>query len=93
MQIFLNDYEIRKNSMETMHILPGTEHRITDIIDILRSNGLNFSVKRNAPRSYDVQKFIGNSEKCEEFLKDFSFMDLETGIRKLIEIYKSKSKK
>ena len=82
---------LEKNEImhETMHILPGIGRNITDIIDILRSNGLNFSVKRNAPRSYDVQKFIGDSKKCREFLKDLSFTDLETGIRKLIEIYKS----
>lgn len=80
-------------AQETMHILPGIGRNITDIIDILRSNGLNFSVRRNAPRSYDVQKFIGDSKKCREFLKDLSFTDLESGIRKLIEIYKSNTGK
>lgn len=81
--------EKNENVQETMNILPGTGRKITDIIDILHNNGLNFSVKRNAPRSYDVQKFIGDPKKCREFLKGISFTDLETGIRKLIEIYKS----
>lgn len=86
---------LEKNEImqKTMHILPGIGRNITDIIDILRSNGLNFSVKRNALRSYDVQKFIGDSKKCRDFLKGISFTDLETGIQKLIEIYQSKKRK
>ena len=75
-------------AQETMHILPGIGHKITEIIDILHDNGLNFSIKVNHPRDYDVQRFIGNPEKCRRILKDPAFIDLETGIKNLIDIYK-----
>ena len=75
-------------TQETMHILPGIGHKITEIIDILHDNGLNFSVKVNHPRDYDVQRFIGNPEKCRRILKDPPFIDLDTGIKNLIDIYK-----
>ncbi len=76
-------------AQETMHILPGIGRKITEIIDILHDNGINFSVKVNPPRDYDVQRFIGNPEKCRRILKNPMFIDLETGIKDLIRIYKS----
>lgn len=72
-------------TQETIHILPGVENKITDIIDILRGMGLQFTVRKNEPRSYDVQRFIGNPVHRKAVLGDVPFSDLRTGIGKLLE--------
>ncbi len=66
---------------ETIHILPGVPNKITDIIGLLRDQGLQFTVRTNAPRSYDVQRFVGSTVRREQLLGKRNFIRLEEGIR------------
>ena len=66
---------------ETIHILPGVPNKITDIIGLLRNQGLQFTVRTNAPRSYDVQRFVGSTVRREQLLGKRNFIRLEEGIR------------
>lgn len=79
-----------KMTQDTIHILPGVQNKITDLIDILRDMGFNFTVRKNPPRNYDVQQFIGNPEHRKEILGEENFTDLRTGVKKLVEIYQQK---
>lgn len=66
---------------DTIHILPGVPNKITDIIGLLRNQGLQFTVRTNAPRSYDVQRFVGSTVRREQLLGKRNFIRLEEGIR------------
>lgn len=66
---------------ETIHILPGVPNKITDIIGLLRDQGLQFTVRTNAPRSYDVQRFVGSTVRREQLLGKRNFIRLEEGFR------------
>ncbi|MDY5030102.1 SDR family oxidoreductase, partial [Hallerella succinigenes] len=80
---FLDAGKIKK---ETIHILPGRENRITDIIDILREKQMYFSVLKKDARSYDVQQFLGNSNHMRDVLEldPSNFVTLEEGIDKYL---------
>ena len=80
---FLDAGKIKK---ETIHILPGRENRITDIIDILREKQMHFSVLKKDARSYDVQQFLGNSNHMRDVLEldPSHFVTLEEGIDKYL---------
>lgn len=69
---------------EEFHILPGNENKITDIIDILKKQGFQFSVQRREKRNYDVEKFIGNPGKRISILGNQKFLTLKEGLLKLI---------
>lgn len=75
---------------ETIHILPGKANKITDIIEILREKGLHFTVRKNAPRNYDVQRFVGDPSHRKSVLGNDEFVGLREGIGKLIEVYAEK---
>ena len=79
-----------KMTQDTIHILPGVQNKITDLIDILRDMGFNFTVRKNPPRNYDVQQFIGNPVHRKEILGEENFTDLRTGVEKLVKIYQQK---
>ena len=70
---------------EEFHILPGKGNKITDIIDILKEYGFQFSVQRRQKRNYDVEKFIGNPEKRISILGNQKFLNLREGLSKLID--------
>nr|MCR5454385.1 NAD-dependent epimerase/dehydratase family protein [Bacteroidales bacterium] len=72
---------------ETIHVLPGVPNQITDIIDILKEMGYRFTVNTRPPRSYDVQKFVGDPSHLRKVLGNIHFVDLRTGITKLMEKY------
>lgn len=76
---------------EEIHICPGCENRITDIISCL-SSCLNkkLRVLYRAKRSYDVNKFIGDPAKRKEILSDVEFISLNKGIMLLLESEKKK---
>ncbi len=69
---------------EEFHILPGKGNNLTDIIDILKEYGFQFSVQRRQKRNYDVEKFIGNPEKRISILGNQRFLNLREGLSKLI---------
>ena len=69
---------------ETINILPGVENRITSIIDILRANGLNFTVRKNAARTYDVQRFVGDPSTRKRIFGNDDFISLEDGIVRML---------
>ena len=74
---------------ETIHILPGVPNKITDIITILRNKGLRFTVRTNAPRSYDVVEFIGDPTKRKSLLGNQEFISLEKGINSYLKLFNS----
>ncbi len=76
-----------KMTEDTIHILPGVQNKITDVIDILREMGFSFTVRKNPPRNYDVQQFIGNPAHRKEILGDEAFVSLKEGIRRLVSVY------
>lgn len=76
---------------ETVHISPGVANKITDIIDILRDMGFKFAVRKNPPRSYDVQRFVGDTVHRQQIFGDRSFIGLREGIGKLIKLVRQKS--
>ena len=76
---------------ETIQILPGVANKITDIIDILREMGLQFTVRVNPPRCYDVQRFTGDAAHLMEILGVQCLTNLRTGIKKLLKIYQDSS--
>ena len=80
---FLETGKIKK---ETIHILPGRENKITDIIDILRKKQMHFSVLKKDARNYDVQQFLGNPNHLRDVLglNPNDFMTLEEGIDKYL---------
>lgn len=71
---------------ENIHICPGYENRITDIISYL-SSCLNkeLIVFYRKGRNYDVNKFIGDPTKRKEILCDKEFISLKRGILLLLE--------
>lgn len=71
---------------EEIHICPGYENRITDIISYL-SSCLNKELKvlYRKGRSYDVNRFIGDPTKRKEILCDKEFVSLHEGIMLLLE--------
>lgn len=87
---FLDAGKIKK---ETIHILPGRENKITDIIDILRKKQIHFSVVKKDARNYDVQQFLGNPNHMRNVLgvNPNDFTTLNDGIEKyLSRVYLSK---
>lgn len=74
---------------EEIHICPGCENRITDIISYL-SSCLNKELRvfYRKGRSYDVNKFIGDPTKRKEILCDIDFISLRKGIMWLLELQK-----
>lgn len=74
-------------SQEIIHISPGIGNNITDIIDILRDFGFDFSVTKHAPRDYDVQRFVGNPAKRIRILGDCQFLNLKQGVYELLKQY------
>lgn len=77
---------------EDIHICPGNENKITDIILYL-SNCLNRELKVSylKGRSYDVNKFVGDPTKRKEILCDKEFISLKEGIVLLLESLKKES--
>ena len=75
---------------EEIHICPGYENRITDIISYL-SSCLNKELKvlYRKGRSYDVNRFIGDPTKRKEILCDKEFVSLQVGIMLLLESEKN----
>ena len=75
-----------KMKKETIQILPGRRNKITDIIDILRKENMNFSVSTRNARNYDVQQFLGTPKHMHETLgiNPHDFTTLEDGINKYI---------
>lgn len=71
---------------EEIHICPGYENRITDIISYL-SSCLNKELRviYRKGRSYDVNRFIGDPTKRKEILCDKEFVSLQEGIMLLLE--------
>lgn len=81
----------RKKGIDHLHILPGVENKITDIIDILKLElGVNIVVKINEKRKYDVEKFIGDNTKRLETLGNITFTSLSQGLIKTVKAYKTK---
>ena len=87
----INKLETREINQETIHISPGIENKITDIIDILYGKGFKFTVRQNEARKYDVQKFVGDSSHRKDVLGDLSFINLREGIEQLISVYNTNS--
>ena len=79
--------DYKRFDTEIIHVLPGVKNKITDIIDILREMGFNFSVKKNPPRNYDVQHFVGDPSHLREVFGRVEFTDLRTGIKRLLDLY------
>lgn len=77
----LQNDEIQK---EILHILPGVSNKITDVIDILKKLGYQITVKTNPPRTYDVEKFIGEPSKRIKILGNCKFTNLNDGIKNLL---------
>lgn len=73
---------------ETIHILPGVPNKITDIIGLLRDQGLQFTVRTNGPRSYDVQRFVGSTVRREQLLGKRDFIELKEGLRRMLECFR-----
>lgn len=69
---------------EILHILPGVRNKITDIFDILKELGYSIDVKVNKPRSYDVEKFIGDPTKQINLLGKKEFTNLKDGINEML---------
>ena len=80
---FLDAGKIKK---ETIHILPGRENKITDIIDILQKKQMHFSVSKKDARNYDVQQFLGDpNHMCDVLgINPNDFTTLEDGIDKYL---------
>ena len=80
---FLEAGRIKK---ETIHILPGRENKITDIIVILQKKQMHFSVLKKDARNYDVQQFLGNPNHLHDVLEldPRDFVTLEEGIDKYL---------
>lgn len=74
---------------EDVHVCPGYENKITDIILYL-SNYLKKELKvaHRKGRSYDVNRFIGDPTKRMEVLCDKEFISLKDGILLLLESMK-----
>ncbi len=88
----MNLLQSGKMTSDTIHILPGVQNKITDLIDILREMGFSFTVRKNPPRNYDVQQFIGNPAHRKEILGDEKFVSLREGIERLVLLYKKAQK-
>jgi nucleoside-diphosphate-sugar epimerase len=71
---------------DTIHILPGRDNSIKDIISILEKLGYSPTVETNEPRDYDVQKFYGDPTHMQESLglDPAKFTSLENGIKQYI---------
>ncbi len=69
---------------DELHISPGNRNKITDIIDILKNAGYQVESTVNPPRSYDVEKFIGDPSKRIQVLGNRNFTTLNEGIQKLL---------
>lgn len=80
--INLTENKIQK---EIIHILPGKGTKLTEIIDHLRHLGFQFDIRRKPKRAYDVEKFIGNPAKRIQILGNDEFVDVEEGLRRLVE--------
>ena len=77
---------------EEIHICPGYENRITDIISYLSSClEKELKVLKRNGRSYDVNKFIGDPTKRKEILCNKEFISLKEGIMLLLESEKNNS--
>ena len=83
------DY-IKRNErvIDDFHILPGVGWSLQDLIKIIE-NKLNkkAKLKISSKRTYDVEKFIGDSSKMKAKLKTRNFLSLKEGIEKSIPKY------
>lgn len=74
---------------EAITISPGEGHTLQDIVGIIgRSLGHKIKTIVNPERDYDVQRFIADPSKRKKLLGDRTFVSLEDGIRRTIELYK-----
>ena len=76
---------------DVIHVLPGRQNRITDVVDVLRKLGFSFSVAKRPSRAYDVQKFVGDPAKCNKVLWNgaMRFTELQDGIERLVDLYRN----
>lgn len=82
----------RKKGCDHLHISPGIENKITDVIDILKSQlSHDIFVKVNEKRKYDVERFIGDKTKRLEVLGKHEFTTLRDGLIETLKISKTKS--
>ena len=76
----------KKIQAEEMHISPGIGNKITDIIVCLEQKfGKKLDVQIREKRSYDVQRFVGDSSKRKTVLGDADFVTLPQGIQLYLE--------
>ncbi len=84
----LKSVELLQNNTidsEEIHISPGVENKITDIIyclEHLLNKKLKVAVREK--RDYDVVRFVGDSSHRENVLGRKSFKSLQTGIYSLL---------
>lgn len=79
----------RKKGCDHLHILPGIENKITDVINILKSElSHDILVRVNEKRKYDVEKFIGDNTKRLIILGNNEFKTLKEGLVKTLDVYR-----
>lgn len=75
-----------KIKSEVIHISPGVENKITDIIQYLKKIlGKDLRVITTEKRSYDVVRFIGDPTHRKNILGNLEFKTLYKGIELLID--------
>lgn len=79
---------------EELHLSPGNENTLFDIIEIIEKHlGKEIYYRINNKRNYDVQRFVGDTKKRELILGKDEFLDIQTGLSSTIEVYKNHLKK
>lgn len=77
--------QTNKTISEKIHISPGEENKITDIISYLELFlDKKLEVKTREKRNYDVVRFIGDSSHRIEILGENKFTSLKEGIKLLL---------
>ncbi len=74
---------------EKINICPGEGYSLDEIIAILRSEvGQSIKVEYHPQRDYDVQHFVGETNRRKAILGDRKFIDFASGLKMTIELYR-----
>lgn len=75
--------------LPAVHFVSGRGYSLQEIADIaIQAGGKSTSVTVQAPRAYDVNRFVGDPSRAKSLLGWSPVIDLENGVRRLVEAFR-----
>ncbi len=84
----INYLSVQRNFQDDYHLCPGVGWSLYQLIDYIEAaTGVNAKVSVNSKRDYDVEKFVGDTQKIQNLLGLSGFIGLQQGIRLCLDEY------